>query len=107
MEERYDTIAITNALYASEKVNHLYALGVSMGAAIALQSAAVEPRIEAVSAEDPFANLYEVSYDHAGLHAGHGLEKATFPPAPMLAMHAVKKEGGCKPEDVSPEEAVA
>jgi dipeptidyl aminopeptidase/acylaminoacyl peptidase len=42
-KERHDTVAVTDALYASEKVRHLYALGVSMGAAIALQSAAVEP----------------------------------------------------------------
>src|SRR5208337_1294644 len=45
-KERYDTVAITNALYSTEKVQHLGALGVSMGAAIALQSAAVESRIE-------------------------------------------------------------
>src|SRR5579872_80273 len=49
-KERYDTIAIADALYSSEKVHHLGALGVSMGAAIALQSAAVEPRIEGVVA---------------------------------------------------------
>ena len=59
-KERYDTVAITDALYATEKVRHLYVHGVSMGAAIALQSAAVEPRIVAVSAEDPFASLREV-----------------------------------------------
>jgi alpha-beta hydrolase superfamily lysophospholipase len=53
-KERYDTVAVTDALYASEQVRHLYALGVSLGAAIALQSAAVEPRIEAVAAEAPF-----------------------------------------------------
>lgn len=106
-KERYDTVAITDALYASEKVSHLYALGVSMGAAIALQSAAVEPRIEAVSAEDPFANLREVSYDYAGLHAGAWLGKSLFRPAPMTAMHSVEKEGGFKPEEASPEKAVA
>ena len=64
--ERYDTVSVTNALYSTEKVPHLGALGVSMGAAIALQSAAVEPRIEGVVAEDPFADLREVSYDYAG-----------------------------------------
>src|SRR5260370_40713336 len=78
-----------------------------MGAAIALQSAAVEPRIEAVSAEDPFANLREVSYDYAGLHAGAWLGKSLFRPAPMIAMHSVEKEGGFKPEDASPEKAGA
>jgi alpha-beta hydrolase superfamily lysophospholipase len=39
-KERYDTVAIATSPYASEDVHHLAALGVSMGAAIALQSAA-------------------------------------------------------------------
>jgi alpha-beta hydrolase superfamily lysophospholipase len=106
-KERYDTVAITDALYASERVRHLYALGVSLGAAIALQSAAVEPRIEAVAAEAPFSNLREVSYDYAGLHAGSWLGKTLLRPASIVAMKSVEKGGGFKPEDVSPEKAVA
>src|SRR5580704_2002485 len=106
-KERYDTVAITNALYASEKVRHLYALGVSMGAAIALQSAAVEPRIAAVSAEAPFANLREVSYDYAGLEVSPLLGKTLFRPASTLALASVRREGGFDPKDVSPETAVA
>ena len=50
-KERFDTVAITQALFSTESVRHLYARGASMGGAIALQSAAVEPRIEAVVAE--------------------------------------------------------
>jgi alpha-beta hydrolase superfamily lysophospholipase len=59
--ERYDTQAIVDALEVSEHPRHLFALGESMGAGIALQSAAVEPRIEAVVAEAPFASLRESS----------------------------------------------
>jgi uncharacterized protein len=106
-KERYDAVAIVNALYAGEKVNHLYALGVSMGAAIALQSAAVEPRIEAVSAEDPLINLREVGYDYAGLSLGSWLGRSLFRPAVSSAMQSAEKEGGFKPEDASPEKAVA
>lgn len=106
-KERYDTIAITDALYAAEKPRRLYALGVSMGAAIALQSAAVEPRIEAVSAEDPFASLREVSYDYAGLFVAPWLGKSLFRPAVSSAMGSVEKEGRFKPDDASPEKAVA
>ena len=106
-KERYDTVAITNALYAREKVSHLYALGVSMGAAIALQSAAVEPRIEGVIAEDPFADLREVSYDYAGLHWSPWLGKTFFRPASIAGMIALAKAGGFAPDDVSPEKAVA
>jgi alpha-beta hydrolase superfamily lysophospholipase len=106
-KERYDTVAITNALFASERVQHLYAFGVSMGAAIALQSAAVEPRIEAVVAEDPFANLREAAYDYAGLHFSPFLGKTLFRPAVITGMRSLKKEGDFDPGDVSPEQAVA
>jgi pimeloyl-ACP methyl ester carboxylesterase len=106
-KERNDTVAITNALYATEGVRHLDALGVSMGAAIALQSAAVEPRIEAVVAEDPFASLREVSYDYAGLHFSPLLGMTLFRPAPITALAALEKAGGFNPDEVSPEIAVA
>jgi pimeloyl-ACP methyl ester carboxylesterase len=106
-KERHDTVAVTDALYASENVRHLYALGVSMGAAIALQSAAIEPRIEAVAAEAPFANMREVSYDYAGLDVSPTLGRTLFRPASMIALASVQKEGGFDPSDVSPEKAVA
>lgn len=106
-KERYDTVATVNALESSEKVRHLFALGVSMGGAVVLQSAAVKPRIEAVVAEDPFANLREVAYDYAGLDFSPLLGKTLFRPAVMVAMHAVQKEGGFDPDEVSPEKAVA
>lgn len=106
-KERYDTIVITDALYATEKVPRLYALGVSMGAAIALQSAAVEPRIEGVIAEDPLANLREISYDYTGLHWSPLLGKTLFRPAATAGMAALAKAGGFDPDDVSPEKAVA
>jgi len=105
--ERHDTVAVTDALYASEKVRHLYALGVSMGAAIALQSAAIEPRIQAVAAEAPFANMREVSYDYAGLDVSPTLGRTLFRPASMIALASVQKEGGFDPSEVSPEKAVA
>jgi alpha-beta hydrolase superfamily lysophospholipase len=104
--ERNDTRSIVDALYAGESVRHVYALGVSMGAAIALQSAAVEPRIEAVVAEDPFENLREVTYDYAGLQKSPMLGKTIFRPASMAAMHEVQKDGGFNPDDVSPKKAV-
>src|SRR5262249_33026672 len=76
--ERYDTVSVTQSLCATETVRHLYALGASMGAAIALQSAAVEPRIEGVVAEASFASLREVSYDYAGLWFSPWLGKTLF-----------------------------
>ena len=106
-KERDDTVAITNALYANEQVRHLYAVGVSMGAAIALQAAAVEPRVDAVVAEDPFANLREVSYDYSGLRMSPVLGKTLFRPASFFGMREIERKGGFNPDDVSPEKAVA
>jgi alpha-beta hydrolase superfamily lysophospholipase len=105
-KERHDTVIVVNALYSTEEVSHLYALGVSMGAAIALQSAVVEPRIEGVIAEDPFASLREVSYDYAGLHFSPFLGETLFRPASIFAMEALAKAGGFDPDTVSPEKAV-
>jgi uncharacterized protein len=106
-KERYDTVAITKALCSTEHVRHLGALGVSLGAAIALQSAAVEPRIEAVVAEDPFASLREVSYDYAGLHLSPLLGRTLFRPATITALYQIARSGGFSPDEVSPEKAVA
>ena len=62
-----------------------------MGAAIALQSAAIEPRIEAVAAEAPFANLREVSYDYAGLDVSPMLGRTLFRPASIVALLRFRK----------------
>ena len=106
-KERYDTVAVTDKLYWTERVRRLYAFGVSMGGALALQSAAVEPRIRDVVAEDPFANLREVSYDYAGLRFSPLLGKTLFRPASIAGMSAMAKAGGFNPDDDSPERAVA
>jgi pimeloyl-ACP methyl ester carboxylesterase len=106
-KERYDTAAISEALYSTENVRHLAALGVSMGGAIALQSAAVDSRIEGVIAEDPFADLRDVSYDYAGLDASPLLGMTLFRPATILGLDAMAKAGGFSPDAVSPVKAVA
>jgi len=106
-KERYDTVAIVNALESTERVRHLFALGVSMGGAVALQSAAVEPHIEAVVAEDPFASLREAAYDYAGLDVSPLLGKTLFRPAVIVAMRSIRKEGGFNPDNASPEKAVS
>jgi pimeloyl-ACP methyl ester carboxylesterase len=105
--ERSDTRAVVDALEAAEKVRHLFALGESLGAAIALQSAAADSRIEAVVAEASFANLREVSFDYAGLGISHWLGRTLFRPAALTAIHSAEREGGFRFDDVSPERAVA
>ena len=106
-KERWDTKAIMDALYEREKPRDVFELGESMGGAIALQSAAVDPRIEAVVAEASFSSLREVSYDYAGLDFSSLLGKTLFRPASFLALRSAEKEGGFHASDVSPERAVA
>ena len=125
--ERNDTRAIIDALFYSENrkyvirqmsVNpnlppiprpafHLFALGESMGAGIVLQSAAADPRIEAVVAEAPFANLREASYDYAGLRKYPWLGKTLFAPGTWTLLFRDEKLAGFPVAEVSPVKAVA
>src|ERR1700730_712752 len=105
--ERKDTTAIVDALEASEHPRHLFALGESMGAGIALQSAAVEQRIEAVVAEASFANLQEAAYDYAGLRRYPWLGKTWFAPGTWTMLYRGESLAGFPAAEVSPEKAVA
>jgi len=105
--ERYDVKAVMDALTANQTVDHAYALGESMGAAVALQAAAVDPRIEGVIAEGAFRNLHEVMFDYAGLRWSAFLGKTIFRPAAMLAVHEAEHQGGFDFDEVSPETSVS
>ena len=128
--ERNDTRAIIDALLASEHVGaglappasssasftsstsstssfHLFALGESMGAGIALQSAAADPRVEAVVAEASFADLLEGAYDYAGLRKFPWLGKTLFAPGAWTLVHRAEKLAGFPAAEVSPVKAVA
>ena len=105
--ERKDTTAILDALVASEHPAHIYALGESMGAGIALQSAGADPRIEAVVAEAPFASLREASYDYAGLQKYPLLGKTLFAPGAFIMLARGQSLAGFPAAGVSPEHAVA
>jgi uncharacterized protein len=86
---------------------HLFALGESMGAGIVLQSAAADPRIEAVVAEAPFANLREAAYDYAGLRKYPWLGKTLFAPGTWTLLYRDEKLAGFPVAEVSPVKAVA
>ena len=105
--ERNDTSAIIDALVATEHPTHIFALGESMGAGIALQSAAVDPRIEAVVAEASFASLREASYDYAGLQRFPLLGKTLFAPGAWVMLARGQFLAGFPASDVAPEHAVA
>jgi uncharacterized protein len=86
---------------------HIFALGESMGAGIALQSAAADPRIEAVVAEASFANLREGTYDYAGLRKSPWLGKTLFAPFTWTLLYRDEKLAGFPVAEVSPQKAVA
>jgi uncharacterized protein len=86
---------------------HIFALGESMGAGIALQSAAADPRIEGVVAEASFANLREATYDYAGLRKSPFLGKTIFRPFSWMLLYRGEKLTGLPVAEVSPEKAVA
>lgn len=90
--------------YAS---SHLFALGESMGAGIALQSAAADPRIEAVVAESSFANLREAAYDYAGLRKSPWLGKTLLAPFAWTLLYRGEKLTGIPLAEISPVQAVA
>jgi len=105
--ERNDSKALVDVLEATEHPQHLFALGESMGAGIALQSAAVEPRIEAVVAESSFANLREASYDYAGLQRYPFLGMTLLAPGAWTMLYHGELAAGFPAGEVSPEKAVA
>lgn len=117
--ERNDTESIIDALLHSESstsftsstsstsFSHIFALGESMGAGIALQSAAADARIEAVVAEASFANLREASYDYAGLRRSPLFGMTVFRPFSWTLLYRGKELTGFPIAEVSPEKAVA
>lgn len=116
--ERNDTRAVIDALLASiarrctidlpcPPPKHIFALGESMGAGIALQSAAADPRIEAVVAEASFADLREASYDYAGLRKSPLLGKTLLAPFSWTLLYRGEKAAGFPLGQISPMKAVA
>jgi len=129
--ERNDTRAVIDALISSERHPyalrqmsvgsdlaiprpagstvpfHLFALGESMGAGIVLQAAAADPRIEAVAAEAPFADLREGAYDYAGLRKYPWLGKTIFRPGVWTLLYRDQKLSGLPVDEVSAVKAVA
>ena len=123
--ERNDTRAVIDAMFATHvgpcfggpTVDlrgprrcgpfHIFALGESMGAGIALQSGAADPRIEAVVAEASFANLREAAYDYAGLRTFPWLGKTLLAPFSWTLLYRGEKLTGFPLAEISPMKAVA
>lgn len=117
--ERHDTGAVIDALFHEAEQRclstrnpcptprHVFALGESMGAGIALESAASDRRIEAVVAEASFANLREAAYDYAGLRKYPWLGKTLLSPFAWTLMYRGERLTRIPLAEVSPVKAVA
>ena len=105
--ERKDTHAVIDALEKEEHPSHVFALGESMGAGIALEAAAYDSRLEAVVAEAPFASLQEAAYDYAGLRESPLLGKTLLAPGAWLLVYRGQEAAGFPAKEISPEKAVA
>jgi uncharacterized protein len=86
---------------------HIFALGESMGAGIALQSGATDPRIEAVVAEASFANLREAAYDYAGFRKFPRLGTTLLAPFSWTLLYRGEKLTGYPLAEISPMKAAA
>ena len=104
--ERKDASAVIDALVQTEHPVHVFALGNSMGAGIALESAGDDLRIEAVVAEAPFADLQEAAYDYAGLQRWPTLGKTLFAPGAWTVVYRGEKLAGFPAKEVSSVKAV-
>jgi len=106
-KEREDVRAVVANLENKVTPKCVFAFGVSMGAGIALQAAAAEPRITAVAAEAPFSNFREASYDYAGFHRSPWLGRILFRSVVEAGFIATRNLAGFGAADVSPVDSVA
>lgn len=99
--------SFTSSTSFTSAIPHIFALGESMGAGIALQSAAADPRIEAVVAEASFADMKEAAFDYAGLRRSPWLGKTWFRPFTWTLLYRGQQLSGFPIDEVSPVKAVA
>jgi pimeloyl-ACP methyl ester carboxylesterase len=71
--EKHDMVQVLDALEQQSLITaNVGVVGVSYGAAIAIQWAAIDPRVKAVVAVEPYSSLREVARDGAPLVLGPG-----------------------------------
>jgi uncharacterized protein len=96
-------------LMASEHPRNVFGMGESLGAAVLLQSLAVEPRFSAVVAECPFANFGRVAEDRVAqrIPLAPGLAQVLARPVVWSAFLYARARYGLDFWQASPEKAVA
>jgi uncharacterized protein len=102
--EADDVRSWTDWLKAHGPENRLYGLGASMGAAVLLQSLAIEPRFRAVVAECPFADFHRIALDR--MHQRTGLPGRAFEPVIFTGFLYARTRYGINMRKASPAEVV-
>lgn len=82
------------------------AIGASYGAAIAIQWAAIDPRIKAVVAMEPFATLNDAAVDAAPVILGK-FKRTITDRSILLALEKGGRLAGFNPNDASPLDAIS
>ncbi len=71
--ESHDLVHVLDALEAEHLIaGHVGVIGISYGGAIAIQWAAIDPRVRAIVAIEPFTTLRDIAHDGAGFVLGPG-----------------------------------
>ncbi len=101
--EKYDLIALIDALSgdAAGRTQEIGLLGFSMGAAVALQTAAIEPRVQCVIAEACFTDVSSAGYDYLERRLG-----VRWKWLHDTAIRAAERKAHFSVKDVSPVESV-
>lgn len=84
IKEAGDVHSWADLLFHDRKLERLYGIGQSLGAAILVQSLKIEPRFRAIVADSPFASFEEIAYDR--MHQLSGIPEPIFWPLIRFAI---------------------
>ena len=100
--EKHDVIRLIDEIKRANPQTEIVLLGVSMGAAIAIQTAAIDKRISRVVAIAPFYDLFSIALDHESHQIGIRSSSLL-----KLVMHRAERMAEFKAGDVSPAKDIA
>lgn len=95
--EKHDVVKLIDRIRADKQDVPITLLGTSMGAAIAIQVAAIDKRVTRVVAVAPFYDLFSIALDHEFKHLGIR-NKALL----RIVLHRAEKIASFDASDVSP-----
>ncbi len=95
--EKHDVVRLIDEIELKNPQTEITLLGVSMGGAIAIQTAAIDKRVSRVIAIAPFYDLFSIALDHEFNHIGIR-NKALL----RFVLHRAEKVANFKASEVSP-----